>query len=241
MRTRRNDLTAVAIRHVAFEDLGNLAIIFRELGFTYRYVDATVDAIDTADGIDCDLLVILGGPIGAYEEHLYPFLKDELHLIERRLKAGRATLGICLGAQLMARALGARVYAGPQKEIGWSELSLTPEGQHSALRHLAGSPVLHWHGDTFELPAGVTRLASTQLFANQAYSWRKVALGLQFHIEAMVPALEGWFVGHACEIGSVGGLSVNQLRADSQRLAPALLPRAMTVWREWLLDVMANA
>ena len=115
--------TLLAIRHVAFEDLGGFEAPLKDAGYAIRYADMGVD--DVAGFGDPDLLVVLGGPIGAYEDDLYPWLKDEIAAIAARLQAQRPTLGICLGAQLMARALGARVYPGPAKEIGWKPLDLT--------------------------------------------------------------------------------------------------------------------
>ena len=109
--------TLVAIRHVAFEDLGAFEPVFRDAGYAIRYCDMGLDNpadIDPASSI----LVVLGGPIGAYEDDKYPFILGELRLLERRIAAAYPTLGICLGAQLIARALGARVYPGPAKEIG---------------------------------------------------------------------------------------------------------------------------
>jgi GMP synthase-like glutamine amidotransferase len=142
---------AIAIRHVAFEDLGSLAAVLQRRGFALAYRDATVDDLAAADIVDSDLLAVLGGPIGAYEP--YAFLNDELRVIEKRLRAGKPVLGICLGGQLLARALGARVYRGNGKEIGWSPLTLTAAGRRSCLAPLGdGTPVLHWHGDTFDLP-----------------------------------------------------------------------------------------
>ena len=121
-----------------------------------------VDDLSAADLAECDVLVILGGPIGAYQDNLYPFLKDEIALIEKRLSSDRPVLGICLGAQLMGRALGAKVYSNCGKEIGWAPLSLTEDGQDSCLGRLnPGTRVLHWHGDTFDLPLSATLLAST--------------------------------------------------------------------------------
>src|SRR5262245_23163741 len=117
--------SAAVIRHVAFEDLGSAAGVLERNGYRPAYLEAGLDPLDVAVTRDADLLIVLGGPIGAYEEHLYPFLKDELALLEHRLAADRPTLGICLGAQLMARALGARVYAGGKKEIGFSPLTLS--------------------------------------------------------------------------------------------------------------------
>jgi GMP synthase (glutamine-hydrolysing) len=175
--------TAIAIRHVHFEDLGSLEPALERAGYQIRFADCGVDDIAALDPVAPDLVVVLGGPIGAYEGDLYPSLKHELSLLEMRLRANRPTIGICLGAQLMARALGARVYPTGLKEIGWGPITLRPAGCESAIRHLGegDTPVLHWHGDTFDLPAGATLLASTEICANQAFSWGRNALAFQFH------------------------------------------------------------
>jgi len=225
--------TALAIRHIAFEDLGLLEPLLVGRGFAVRYLDAPVESILDEDP---DLLVVLGGPIGVYEDAIYPFLRPELALIERRLKADRPILGLCLGSQLMARALGAKVYPGGNgKEIGWMPLTLTEAGRQSALRHLAPdkTAVLHWHGDTFDLPDGATRLASTAAYPNQAFGWGRAALALQFHAEA-TEGLERWFVGHACEIGMTPGLSVEGLRADTARHVAAMREQGRAMFGEWL-------
>ena len=153
--------TCLALRHVAFEDLGILAAILRHRGFETQYLDVGVDRLEPAEVEGADLLVVLGGPIGVYEDDTYPFLVNELVLISRRLSRLRPTLGICLGAQLMAKALGSKVAPGPVKEIGLAPVELTPVGRTSLLRHLEGLPVLHWHGDNFDLPPLCENLAST--------------------------------------------------------------------------------
>lgn len=226
---------ALAIRHVAFEDLGLFEPVLVERGVPVRYVEAA-DGLSDADALRPALVIVLGGPIGAYMDAVYPFLTQELRLLERRLAADRPTLGICLGAQLMARALGARVYSGPRKEIGWGPLTLSPQGRRSPLDRLAGSgePVLHWHGDTFDLPAGAIRLASTSLYENQAFSWGHSALALQFHPEVTASGLEHWLVGHACEIAATPDISVGQLREDTRRCAPELLRNGRAFFSEWL-------
>jgi len=213
--------TCLALRHVAFEDLGSFEPFLADRGYAVRYADTGWDDLAGIDPLAPDLLVVLGGPIAVYDEACYPFLVDELRLIEARLAAGRPIVGLCLGAQLIARALGARVHANPAgKEIGWSPLRLTAAGAASALAGLGESPVLHWHGDIFELPEGATLLASTAITPHQAFSWG-AALALQFHIEATGRGMERWFIGHCSELGQAG-LSVPALRADSARFAPAL-------------------
>ena len=107
---------------------------WRGRSFAVEYLNAASGDLDDVRAEDDDLLVVLGGPIGVSDGHEYPFIETELELLEKRLAADRPTLGICLGAQLMARALGARVYPGPQKEIGWSPLQLSTAGSRSALR-----------------------------------------------------------------------------------------------------------
>ncbi|MEL6438497.1 MAG: glutamine amidotransferase [Cyanobacteria bacterium J06621_8] len=227
---------AVAIRHVAFEDLGNLAPILEHRGYRIDYIDATSSSLQEIDPLKLDLLVILGGPIGAYDEQDYPFLLDELRLLGIRLAADLPTLGICLGSQLMARVLGAKVYPGAVKEIGWSPLSLSDAGEKSPLKHLGtrDHSVLHWHGDTFDLPPGAVNLASTDNYVNQAFTWEKCALGLQFHPEVTPQGLENWFIGHASEISSTVDVRLDKLRADTALYASRLETQAVKVWQEWL-------
>ncbi len=225
--------TAVAIRHVYFEDLGNLEPILRADGYHIEYREAGLDNLSRIDP-RVDLLIVLGGPIGTYEEEAYPFLLQELALVESRLKGDQATLGICLGAQIMARALGANVYPGTGKEIGWHEFSLTQAGKKSPLNHLTETKVLHWHGDTFDLPQGALLLASTSAYTNQAFLWGKRGLAVQFHPEAQLSTLERWYIGHACELATTKDMSVISLRNDARRFAPILQPRAGSFWNDWL-------
>src|SRR5690554_1466606 len=111
--------TALVLRHIHFEDLGVLAQLLHELGYTINYLDPALDGLTALDATSPDLLVVLGGPIGAFDDRAYPFLIDELQLIRRRLDVRLPLLGICLGAQLMARALGADVGPMAHKEIGF--------------------------------------------------------------------------------------------------------------------------
>jgi GMP synthase (glutamine-hydrolysing) len=225
--------SVIAIRHIAFEDLGSFESVLKARGYAIRYVDAATDDLVALPHDLPEPLFVLGGPIGAYEEATYPFLKPELRLIEKRLAAKLPVFGICLGAQLMARALGARVYPAPAKELGWAPIVLTEAGQRSVLQPLGSGPVLHWHGDTFDLPQGATRLASTAICENQAFSVGKNALALQFHIEADAKGLERWYVGHTMEL-ALASITVPALRAQSREFAPAAVTRGHACLTAWL-------
>jgi GMP synthase (glutamine-hydrolysing) len=184
------------------------------------------------------LLVVLGGPIGVYDEQDYPFLKDEIGCIRARLTAGKPILGICLGAQMMVAALGARVYAGDRgKEIGWAPIEAageTPEWFKPLLE--PGLSLFHWHGDTFDLPIGARHLARSERYAQQAFSVGENALGLQFHPEVTAEGLESWYVGHASELHQAG-LHAASLRAAAEAHGVALEAAAGRFWEQWLAAV----
>lgn len=232
---------ASVISHVAFEDLGSFEQILREDGYVVEYFNAGSDDLDEINAEADELLIILGGPISVNEVAEYPFLETELEILHKRLAADRPTLGICLGAQLVARALGATVYPGPHKEIGWLPLQLNEAGSRSALRFLVGDDirVLHWHGETFDIPEDAELLASTELYPNQAFSLGN-ALALQFHPEVTAHGLEQWFIGHTGEIHRTDGISVGQLRGDTRRYADILQARAYMFFSEWLEQVSAD-
>lgn len=210
--------TALVLRHLAFEDLGLLKRVLERAGYAIRYIEAGVDPLTAHAPLDADLLVVLGGPVSVYDTDAYPWLRQEIDWLRERLLADRPTLGICLGAQLMAAALNARVYAGGHKEIGWAPLTLGREGEDFAGMedYLRQAPaVLHWHGDTYDLPSGARHLASSAHYENQAFAWGAHCLALQFHPEFEAHRLEQWLIGHALEIGATPGLTLDGLRAQT--------------------------
>ena len=218
--------TIYAVQHLAFEDLGSLEDVFYQLGFRVRYFEAGVDDLSKAFQYE-GLTIILGGPIGVYENQDYPFLQKEIDLLKVRLEKNLPTLGICLGAQLIAHALDAKVYAGPVKEIGWSKLNIQAleENLLSALNNIS---VLHWHGDTFDLPKNAMLLASSKIYPNQAFQVGNNILGLQFHIEAETMSMEKWLIGHSSELHQAK-INIPQLRADNLKYAPSLSEPAQHV------------
>ena len=230
-------LQALVFIHLPFEDLGTLEPRLLERGFQIETVDVTTARFPLPRSASCDLLAIMGGPIGVYDAANYPFLTAEIDCIRQRLDAQKPTLGICLGAQLMASALGARVYPGGRgPEIGWSPIQcpfgVEPPPWFKPLLD-SGVHLLHWHGDTFDDPPGTLRLAETQLYANQAFWMGNSALALQFHPEVTAEGLERRYVGHACEL-SIKKIGVTELRAAAARHAPALVQAAQQFWNGWL-------
>ncbi|WP_374317780.1 glutamine amidotransferase [Aquabacterium sp.] len=231
--------TCLALQHLSFEDLGTLEPVLRQAGFHIHYRQAGVDDLSTEraakEWAEADLVVVLGGPIGVYEADRYPFISDELALVKARLQAQRPMVGICLGAQMMAAASGERVYPGPAKEIGWEPLIPTDAGASSVLQALGSAQwqVLHWHGDTFDLPDGATLLASTRRVKNQVFSIGQHALGLQCHLEVDGKQIERWLIGHTGEL-SAAGVDLQQLRHDTRQWGEQLRDAAQTVFLAWL-------
>ncbi len=151
---------------------------------------------------DFDMLTVMGGPMSVNDEAEYAWLAPETALVREAIGAGKFVLGVCLGAQTIAKSLGATVYMGKEKEIGWFDVRRT-EAANPLFEGLpAAFPAFHWHGETFDLPAGAVRLAETDSTPNQAFGVGSRVLGLQFHIEAVPASVEGLIQNCADEIGA---------------------------------------
>ena len=218
------------LQHVAFEGLGAIAPWARRSGHvlsgTRVYADEALPAVDTFDW-----LIVMGGPMGVYETDRHPFISAEIDLIGAAIGAGKRVLGICLGAQLMAAALGARVYPSGQREIGWFTVEPAPDSDTSPFGGVLTGPltVFHWHGDTFDLPAGAVRLAHSRICTQQAFGYGTRALALQFHPEMDPPgvaALTDTFGARLRPGASVH--SADQMRAGQAHFAPA--QRLLETW-----------
>ncbi|WAH58285.1 glutamine amidotransferase [Pseudomonas silvicola] len=226
--------SAWVVRHVAFEGLGIFAEVLAQRGYSVRMLEAPVADLDDLDAGEPDLLVVLGGPIGAFDEAAYPYLGEVLRLVEQRLASGGKLLGVCLGAQLIARAMGAQVKPMGVKEIGYWPLTLTAEGRASVLAPLHASiPVLHWHGDQFEIPPGATHLAASAICPHQAFAVGDAVLALQFHLEADPRQIEAWLVGHAAELHGAG-IDPRALRRQAAELRAGEVLLCQQLFADWL-------
>lgn len=183
----------VILQHVEWEGPGMIAREAQKRGYglDIRRLDRE-DALPDPDYVDG--LVVMGGPLGAYEEEQFPFLRNECELLATVTRRGMPVLGVCLGAQLLAKALGAEVFPGHGVEIGCGSIELTPAGQSDALFAGVGHtlPVFNWHGDTFTLPEGAELLASSPMYQHQAFRFGRRAYGLQFHVEPDAGTWAAW-------------------------------------------------
>ncbi|MFQ5862752.1 MAG: type 1 glutamine amidotransferase [Candidatus Brocadiales bacterium] len=199
------------IKHIDIEGPGTLGDFMEKSKIPYQVVNAFLEDSYIEEPGDYSAVVTLGGPMGVYDDdndEVYPFLRWEDAFLRRAIREEVPVLGICLGAQLIAKAAGARVTKAPVKEIGWFDVSLTEDGRVDPL--FEGLPakilVFQWHGDTFEIPEGGKRLAESGVCPNQAFRVGTAAYGLQFHLEVTPPMINQWMDAYEKELDSLKGI-----------------------------------
>ena len=223
--------TALVLQHADIAHLGSLDGVLRGAGYDIRARDARRELLGPLE--EADLVVVLGGGMGVYEKEAHPFLIGELAFLRQRLQAERPTLGICLGAQLMAEALGGSVVRGNSVQIGFREVTPTEAGFDSPLRHVSGVPMMQWHGDTFSLPTGATRLASSEAYSQEAFSLGDYGLGVQFHPELAGEMYDEWIDDGRDELTALG-IEAADLRRDADLLGAAMEAASGRMFTEWL-------
>jgi len=180
------------LMHVPFEGPGIIELWAEEkkhpMSFTRMYENDDLPELS-----EVDMLVIMGGPMNVFDFHIHSWMQDEIEWVRKYIDLGKPVIGICLGAQIIAAALGADVYPGEHKEIGWYNLQFLPSlGEFRICKDLPSSrKVFHWHGDTFPIPEGAIRIASSTAFPNQGFIFNKKAIALQFHLEVTPESVAG--------------------------------------------------
>lgn len=224
-------------RHSDSSSLGNLAPAIQARGIECDMVTAYRADLEKFDALKDDLVIFLGGNCGVYQADMFPFINQELRIIEDRLKNDLPVLGICLGGQLIAKALGADVRQGQQgMEVLWSPINLTAEGEDSVLSHLGSDKtnMTHFHRDTFDIPQGATLLGSSKLYRNQAFSYGSNILGLQFHPEVNYDIVTNWEVNGMSSMAARGDLDLVEVRKDTAQYMDALIDQADKFMHAWL-------
>ena len=230
-----NTASVLILEHASCETPGLITDALTDAQITPQIVrsfagEPVPSSMEGADG-----LILMGGPMGVYDHPQFPFLKQEIRLIENALRAEKPILGICLGSQLLAAALGAPVTKGKQKEIGWHPVRLAKAATNDPL--LSGAPAsftaLHWHGDVFELPSGAVALASSDLTPHQGFRYGRNAYGFLFHMEVTQPMLGRWVAAFDDELRAEG-LNGAHILARAGHHLPALHQIARPIFSRWM-------
>lgn len=227
----------LVFQHVPYEPLGTLDPLLKNAGFRIRYVNfgRDPDARPALDGYVA--LIILGGPMNADQVDAYPHLATELQLIEEALRRGMSILGICLGAQLLAKTLGGKVLAGAGREIGWHAVDLTAAGRTDPVLGGFGErrEVFQWHDDIIDLPGDVDHLASSAICPAQAFRYGEHAYGLQFHLEADSALIERWLtVPQHQDVFTSGEVDAEQIRARIDASIEPLMTLSSDTFTRWV-------
>ncbi|HAM51265.1 MAG TPA: amidotransferase [Nitrospiraceae bacterium] len=224
-------MSVLILKNTPTEGPGTIEDFLREHKTHYRVVDCTKEAIPGTK--DFTVLVMMGGPMSVNEEERYPYITREMELVREFISAGKKVFGVCLGAQIMAKALGAKVYVGPKKEIGWYDIELTEQGlRDHSMKKLAVHPgaddvrktfrVFHWHGETFDIPENAVKLARSALYPNQAFRYGNTSYAFQFHIEVGKAMIYEWLKDEPVDL--------DEIRKETESIYDDYLNRALNFY-----------
>ena len=241
-------MSVLILKNIKTEGPGTIEEFLREANIHYNIVELETETVPETNNFD--ILVMMGGPMSVNEAEIYPYIKQEEELAKDFIDRRKKVLGICLGAQIMAKALGAKVYRGKEPEIGWHDIELTEAGiKDNLMNKLALHPkagdywkkfkVFHWHGETFDIPEGAVRLAKSDLYQNQAFKCDN-AYAFQFHIEVTKEMVYDWLFaagGSAC--GEKNELvDLNKIKAETEKLYEIYHGRAVNFYKAFLKSVI---
>lgn len=223
----------LVIRHMYSADLCTLETIFCEQNFNVTKIQGYSTDISRINPLSYDAVIVLGGAMGVYQADIFPYLNDEMELIRTCVAADHPMLGICLGSQLTAGAMGKKVYKGTNgREVGFMDINLTQAGEQSLMRHFAKekTKIFQWHGDTFDLPDNATLLASSPQYQNQAYQIGNNVYAVQFHPEVDYNGIYNTIV-ECCN-----DIDVPAMREEMKKHLPAL----ETQMRAFSMDLLKH-
>ncbi|MGH7781816.1 MAG: type 1 glutamine amidotransferase [Candidatus Binataceae bacterium] len=232
----------IVLQHHPAENLGAIAQALESAALAWQYVRLHDDHAVPKDMKGAGGLIVMGGPMAVYQTGRFPSLKDEMRLIEDAIKQGRPVLGVCLGAQIVAAALGAKVEKNPAgKEIGWARVRLSPAAREDRLFSGIAETItpFHWHGDHFELPAGAIALASSDKTPCQAFRYGEKAWALQFHLEVTRTGIENMANAFARDLDREK-ISRNKMLAESDTHLPALETIGETIFNRWAAPIQGT-
>ena len=226
---------ALIVQHDPTIHLGNLEEVLTEANFELVVVDARTYDFDAVPS-DIELVVVLGNDHGVYEKDERPYIAREEKWLAAWTRDKRPTLGVCFGAQILASALGAEVYRGETQVVGFRTVTPTPAGRDSPVRFFADVPVMEWHGDTFTLPAGATRLAGSSDYENEAFAVDDWALAVQFHPETTSEMHETWLTDAHAWVEDAG-FDLEALRVERETHITAMQQASQDMLRDWLANL----
>jgi len=235
-------MSVLILKNIKTEGPGTIQDFLRENNIAYKIVELADEEITNTEKFDA--LIMMGGPMSVNESDIYTYISREEELTRDFIKKGKKVLGVCLGAQIMAKALGAKVYRGKEPEIGWYDIELTEAGiKDNLMNKLALHPkagdywkkfkVFHWHGETFDIPEGAVRLAKSGLYQNQAFKCSDNAYAFQFHIEVTKEMVYDWLSatdGSACN-GKNEPVDLNKIKAETEKLYEIYHGRAVNFYK----------